>query len=298
VRAHLLPLALLLACGPTVDDGTGISDATDGTDATDDSDDPGPPPDLSVAGPATVTTDTGSTPVRDDCTLAWTRYAPDDERARVLVVLAHGFARSQEQMAGWAEHQASWGVEVVTPDLCYAGPFSVDHPANGRAVADLARELADDRPVIVAGHSAGGLAAWLAAADLGSEAAGVLLLDPVDNGELGTDARAGVTAPSAALFAEPGSCNAQGNGVAMVAEDTRSLRVDGADHCDFEAPTDGICTALCGASSDGDEGIRTTLLALTTAFAHWHGGVDPRAEGWWTEGSELRQGLPADLSAP
>lgn len=286
---RLLPVLALLACTPTVEDPQ--SGGTDEPVETE------PLADLREPGPARAVTDTGSTDVRDDCTLRWTRYAPDGDEGAVLVVLAHGFARNQAQMVGWAEHLASWGAEVVTPDLCFSGPLNTDHPANGRSLADLATELAGDRPVVLAGHSAGGLAATLGAGELGDRVSGVLLLDPVDNSDLGRDAAGSVSAPIGALFGEPGACNADGNGTAMLdgAVDASLLQLEGADHCHFEDPTDRLCTALCRRGQADDDAIRTTLLALTAGFALWRGGVDARAEALWIPGSEPFEALPATV---
>ena len=300
MRTLVLALAasLAVARGPTVAETT---DPTDATDSTDDTDDPGPAPDLTARGDARSVLDTGSSAVRDGCTLRWSRYSPDGQPGEVLVVLAHGFGRSQAQMAGWAEHLASWGAEVVTPDLCFAGPFNSDHPANGRSLADLATELADDRPVILAGHSAGGLAAWLAASELGGAVDGVLLLDPVDNQGVGSAAGGDVAAPTGGLLAEPSSCNADNNGVAMVADaaDVQLFQLKGTDHCHFEDPTDGVCTALCRRGSTAEpEPARQTVLALTAGFVRWRGGLDERGQAYWTAGSDAQDGLPLSLVVP
>ena len=281
-------LLILAGCGGNVTlpgdtDLDGVdTDSTGDTDLDTDTDvDPGPGPDLMETGPAAAIRDEGSLSV-GACTLSYTRFRPDAAEGAALVVLAHGFARDQARMHGWATHWASWGLEVVTPDLCNLGLFNTDHPANGRQMAALARQLADGRPVILAGQSAGALAATLAAAEV--EGAGLLALDPVDSDEIGERAAPDITGPVGALFGEPSQCNSEGNGERMLvaADDRRWWRIEDADHCDFENPTNRGCEILCRSGEADREAIREALLGMTTGFLRWHGGIDERGEAWWT----------------
>lgn len=292
MRRVSILLMFAVACSPSVAEDPVPTDAD--TDVDSDTE-LGPAPDLTQRGEARSVVDTGRTAVRDDCELQWTRYSPDGEEAEVLVILSHGFARSQANMKGWAEHLSSWGAEVVTPDLCFARLIRTDHPANGRSIADLARELRGDRRVILAGHSAGGLASVLAADELGDDVAGVLLFDPVDNNDLGADAS--VSAPVGALFAAPGTCNSDGNGVAMVPQGELAFAVEGANHCSFESPSDRLCTSICGRDPGDEDGIRSVLLGMSAGFVQWHGGLDSRGEAWWLPGSERFADYPVEVTA-
>lgn len=283
-----------LACSPTVEEGEATDADTDTSVDTDVDTEPEPGPDLRVRGDDRAVTDSGSSTTRD-CTLRWTRYSPNGQPGEALVILSHGFARGPDQMTGWAEHLASWGAEVVTPELCFASFINVDHEANGRTLADLATELGDDRPVILAGHSAGGLASTLAADELGDSVAGVLLLDPVDSDGLG--AATSPSAPFGALFAAPSRCNADGNGTDMLPSGADAFDLAGATHCTFEDPTDGVCTAVCGGAGEDPPGLRRTVLGLTTGFVHWRGALDPRGQDWWTPGSDKFDGLDVGVTA-
>lgn len=284
----------VVGCGGSVT--IGESDPTDDTETTDETDvEPDPPANYEESGESTANTDAGSSNVGDRCTLEWTRYRPDGEPGEVLVILVHGFARDQSKMAGWATHLASWGAEVVTPDMCFLGAFNTDHEANGRHVAKLAFELADGRPVILAGHSAGGLAATLGAAE--TDAAGVLLLDPVDNDDLGLNAIGKVSATVGGLYGESNACNGNNNGIAMAvkAPDDRLFRVETADHCHFESPTDRACTGFCRRGQADDDAIDATIAGMAASFVMWKGGLDDDGETWWTAGSQAQQALPATL---
>jgi dienelactone hydrolase len=286
VRALTL-LALLIGCGPKIPEDTDTDVDTD----TEPDPEPVIAPDYAAAGPAEAATDTGSFAAGEGCTLNYTRFRPDGARGEVLVLLVHGFARTQAQMAGWGAHWASWGAEVVTPQMCRLGLTNTDHPANGRHLAALADHLADGRPVILAGYSAGGLAAVLAAPAVGP--VGVLGLDAVDNNDLGVAAAAGIAAPVAGLFAEPAQCNASGNGVAMIgaAADSTAIKVLEADHCSYESPTDRLCTTLCRRGDRDDEAIELAIRALSTSFVAWRGGLLPEAQQWWTPGDPKYDGL-------
>lgn len=290
------PFALLLAlaaCSPVIDEDTD----TDGIVDTDTDDAPVDAPDYTAPGPTSALTDTGSFAAGGGCTLEYTRYRPDGEQSDVLVLLVHGFARSQSQMAGWASHWASWGAEVVTPNMCALRPFNTDHPANGRHLAALAEQLADGRTVILAGHSAGALAAVLAAEDV--QPAALLALDPVDADGLGAAAAAGITAPIAGLFGVPMDCNADRNGVAMLspAPDATLYQIFDAGHCDFESPTDRICTSLCRAPEADRDAIERAVRALTASFIAWRGGLQPEAAQYWTPGERAHDDL-SDWAGP
>ena len=219
------------------------------------------PPDFSQPGPVAFTTSDASMTTGTGCSLSYLHYIPDQPVGHVI--LAHGFLRSSAQMVGWAEHLASWGLEVSVPDLCWSG-FTPDPAKNALDIAELA-----DGSVSLVGHSAGGLAVLLAAADLSVTA--VVGLDPVEQfGQDNSGTAATVNAPALALFGEPGSCNNENSGATFfgAVPGGRMMDVTGADHCDFENPTDMACEAFCTANDAGftDDQRRDALAGVVTAF--------------------------------
>ena len=120
-------------------DADGIDDIGDTDDAVDtDTDDATEDPvDYRAAGENGVTSATHTINVGDQCEMDVTIYTPDGGGSGPLVILAHGFARGQANMAGWATHYASWGLEVATPTLCHASVLDVDHEANGEDLVAL-----------------------------------------------------------------------------------------------------------------------------------------------------------------
>lgn len=258
-------------------------DATAGSESTGIPDEPGP--DLREAGPYAVELDTG-TAMLPGCSMGYDLRAPAGLADAPVVVLAHGFQGNRQSMAGWAEHWASWGVRVVTPDLCHATIVDADHAQNGADLRALVAELSLPSP-IYAGYSAGGLASVLAAAeDPGATA--LVGLDMVDSGDLGAGAAASVGVPAFDLVGEPSMCNTTNNGLAVFAAmpDGRALRVTEADHCDFQNPADFLCGLTCTGSNDqfDDAAIQTAVLGLSTAAVLWQSGVEPTGAQWWTPG--------------
>ncbi|MEM6996010.1 MAG: hypothetical protein AAF721_36220, partial [Myxococcota bacterium] len=194
---------------------------------------------------------------------------------------------NRSTMAGIAAHWASWGLDVVTPDLCHATIFDADHASNGADLVALAQSLSLATP-IYAGYSAGGLAAVVAAAQDGS--AGALLgLDMVDSGGLGLGAAEAVVVPALDLIGEGSMCNESNNGRAVfdAMPDSRVLRIVAADHCDFQSPADVLCGSVCAAGSGAvdDAEIATTLLGVSTGFLVTQGDIDPTGAQWTTPGA-------------
>ena len=119
--------------------------------------------DFSQRGPFSVTVGDHTANVTNCPNMSYQIYTPNDANPPV-VILGHGFARGPSVMAGWAEHLASWGVEVLHPSLCHYNVFNgVDHEMNGRNMNELVM-IHGTADVVYAGHSAGGLAAIIAAA--------------------------------------------------------------------------------------------------------------------------------------
>jgi dienelactone hydrolase len=243
-----------------------------------------------------VSTSSGSYGVSASCTMSVEVFRPASP-VGPRVILSHGFSRASSNVAGWAESMASWGLEVVTPGLCHAWVLDSDHQANGEELVALNAALGGG-PVIYAGHSAGGLASVLAAAQ-DSDAVAVLLMDPVDYDDLGSRAAPRIDVPVLGLLGEASSCNSSSNGQAMVqgATDAVALHVTEADHCDFEDPTDWLCTAVCTGSNDmfSDEQISDAVRGLLVSGAVWAAGIDDGAKAhWWLRGGSFYDRLLAD----
>jgi dienelactone hydrolase len=185
-------------------------------------------------------------------------YQPSFGPSGGVAVIAHGFTRSRERHRDLGRALAEVGITAVIPDL----PYTVDHWANGDAIVELAGKLEagalglapiDRSRLVLIGTSAGGLATLLAAAKLPG-LAGWIGLDPVDRTGSGVRAAARLTAPAVVLLAERSSCNLYGSGRAIGRAVPRLLRstvLEGASHCDFEAPTNNFCRFLCGKSPPG-----------------------------------------------
>ncbi|WP_201247129.1 alpha/beta hydrolase [Halochromatium salexigens] len=201
----------------------------------------------------------GVLPSTTGCPLAYRLYRPEaaarSAREPTLVVLGHGFLRSQARMRGLAEAIAAAGLAVATLDLCNMRPWAGRHQQNGLDMIALARHLQAEvggGERIYVGFSAGGLAA-LVAARHDQRALGVVTLDLVDTQGIGQRAARQLEQPLLGLAGSPTDCNAQGNAEALFAErkQARLLRIPQAGHCDFEAPTDVLCEWLCADPAPG-----------------------------------------------
>jgi pimeloyl-ACP methyl ester carboxylesterase len=166
------------------------------------------------------------------------------------VILAHGFTRSRETMAGHAAAISRGGLWAVAPDL----PYAVDSRDNAKALRDLIAALrggAAGQPLgrfVLVGFSAGGLAAILAADTPG--VVGYVGLDPFDRpGGVGREAARRLQVPVWLLRGPSSRCNAYAIAEPWV-EVLPNLVVDRvlpeASHCDFEDPTDRLCEFVCG----------------------------------------------------
>jgi len=181
-------------------------------------------------------------------------YTPNTGGPWPVIGLGHGFSNSKDNMVALAQLLATRGNVVVVPQFPVG---SGDHARNGQALLaamDWAISTfpakADASRQGVAGHSAGGLAAFLAAAARPALKAAVML-DAVDSNGVG--AAATVTVPTLLTFATPGSCNTMTNSTAWYAGlggPKGRLVVVGAGHCDAQDPTNTLfCTLTCGAAN-------------------------------------------------
>lgn len=253
-------------------------------------------PDYGQAGSLSVTTSTGSASIGGGCTLDYTTFTPTSGALGVRVVMAHGFLRSPANMADWGSLLASWGFEVVTPALCHSSILDTDHVQNGADMVSLNASLGGG-DVIYMGQSAGGLSAFLAGAD-DAQALGVVGLDATDDlFAAGAAAASSLSVPVFGIVGEPSTCNSSGNFVAafQAAADSSIIRVVESEHCDFESPTDVLCTGFCAVANPtfSDAELRHAIGGLMTAAAISLAG-DPAAEAdWWVTGGVHRDELDA-----
>ena len=211
-------------------------------------------------------------------------HVQTSKEAAPTVFLAHGFARSSSNMLDWAHHWASWGFDIVVVNSCHF----TDHAQNAQVLVELAEGLNISTPIF-AGQSAGGLASFIAGSK-NANALGVLGLDATDDmSSSGLSVASQVSVPVLGLIGESSMCNSENNGLNMfqAASNSTLLRVVDADHCDFEFPTDGVCTAFCqnSAAIISDEEIHKTILSLSTAGLLWLSDSDSTASDLW-DGSQ------------
>jgi len=224
-----------------------------------------PDPDL-PAPDAAIQIETGSITSVSGCIIDYRRYQPGRPRVEGMVILGHGFLRSQEHMAGMARALAAAGLVAVTLDFCQARPWEGGHYGNGLDMVRLARQLGAGRVVYV-GFSAGALAALIAGRqDPG--ALGIITLDLVDDHGLGLRLVEGLGKPLVGLMGEPSRCNAQANGLPILVASRlgHTERIPGAGHCDFETPSDWLCELLCGPSGQVP-GINRVIIQATLRAA-------------------------------
>ena len=246
--------------------------------------------DYSVSGPYSVTSTEGSFPATGCAAgMPYEHFVPEGVENPPFMVLGHGFLRSGK-MLGWGEHLASWGVEVVAPELCHFNVLAgVDHEQNGVNMIELADGFGRDA-VIYGGQSAGGLAAIIATAQ-DPNAIGLIGLDATDTEDVpsvpdfvGQLYAGSVTTPAYGLLGEPSTCNSNNNGITLyeMMDIAKVVRVTSADHCDFENPTDWLCVSLCTneGTSFSDEEISSVIKHLGTSAALALSG-DSDAEWQW-----------------
>ena len=280
--------------GSDDDDDTGSDDDDSGSAGDDDDDDVTPPPtDFSLTGPYPVTSTSDTYNPAGLCYVPYSVFTPTGAPSAPMVVLVHGFSRTSSALADLAAHFASWGLTVATPTMCHSTPLDSDPPQDAVEILDF-KSMVGGTDVIYAGHSAGGLRSILAA-NLDPQAVAVLGLDLTDGDDLAVDAAPSLTVPLNGLVGESGMCNSDGNGVDvyLAAPGSHAVRVTEADHCDFEDPTDWMCTILCEEANSQfttDE-VKETIRTMATAYLVWQAGLDASGEDWWTPGNAAYDSL-------
>jgi predicted alpha/beta-hydrolase family hydrolase len=286
----------------TGDSTSGTSEITDTSTSTDtgQTTPTAPTQDFGVAGPYNVLTTSESVTLSNSCTTDTVTNKPQGAPESPHVILVHGFSRNQGQMTNIAEHWASWGIPVSTITLCNNWILSNDPDQDATDMATFSDHLGGG-PVIYAGHSAGGVRSVLAGS-IDIDTVAVLGLDLVDYSDdffggdyVGEQVAANMNIPIFGLHGESTECNSSdsGLGVYSAANYSTVLRVSEADHCDFESPTDALCTTFCqsGNNSFNDEEISKTILSLTTGFLLWQTGIDPLGEELWVVGEPAYENL-------
>lgn len=229
---------------------------------------PVPTATFGAAGPLAVSVESGERVGEYGCTLQYEVYRPSHIETTVMVILAHGFMRDLASMRGWAAHWSSYGVPVAVMSLCNARWFNGHHERNAADLVALARGI-HDGPMLYAGFSAGGLAAYLAAAK-DSRTLAYLGLDSVDSRGLGLSVAGQFGVPALFLLGEPSACNADNNFLETIAatRNCTALRVRYATHCAFEYPSDSRCERTCGSvrPQEASEIVKDTIRVLATAW--------------------------------
>jgi len=223
---------------------------------------------LGGVGTVEVSVESGQRRGEYGCTLLYEVYRPARTETRAMVILAHGFMRDLTSMRGWAAHWASYGVPVTVVSMCNSRWFNGHHDRNASDLVALAGAL-HSGPLLYAGFSAGGLAAYLAAAQ-DQRTSAYLGLDSVDSGKLALSAAEGFSVPGLFLLGEPSACNADSNILETIVAtpNCTALRVRRATHCHFENPYDPRCERICGwvQSEEASEVLMETIRVLATAW--------------------------------
>ncbi len=241
-------------------------------------------PDYRLKGSGRIIAIEGHLKSSTGCKVNYTRFKPHTTESAFIVVLGHGFLRSQKRMKTMARHFASWGIDTVTVEFCNSKPWAGNHDKNGADMVSVSQQF-QAAGTIYLGFSAGGLAALVASKiDPGTQA--YFGLDLVDHRNLGETTAPQLSLPLYGLLAAPSACNADGNGLDVYAEASRSviIKVTDATHCHFEIPIDAKCSLICGRGEKrySRQEIQQTILGLTTAFLLWQTGIDPTASNWWS----------------
>ena len=104
--------------------------------------------------------------------------------------------------------------------------------------------------------------------------------------------------PAYALMGEPSTCNSSASGASLFRNGSQSrvLGITESDHCDFESPTDWLCTSACTGTNlrFDDATLQATIRGMSTAFAAWMLGLDSSGENWWHNGGDIFDELALD----
>jgi len=230
----------------------------------------------SVLGPFDVSSGSYAITTADSSQMNYSVYYPVNHESEAVVLLVHGFSRDRGVMAGFAEHFASWGLKTITMDLLHSSIVENNPIFDALDINFLADQIAQGLPIVYLGHSSGGMRSVLAASQ-NSNAIAVLGLDLVDALYPGMDnqyyalsAVSNMMIPVWGMFGESSACNANGNGVNVFQDAVQgnAVIITEADHCDFELPTNFLCSFLCGQENYifYEDDIERVVLNLSTSF--------------------------------
>ena len=230
----------------------------------------------SILGPFDVDSGSNVITTSDSSQMDYSIYFPVNYQSEVVVLLVHGFSRDQSVMAGFAEHFASWGIKTITMNLLHSSIVDNDPILDALDINILADQIGQGLPIVYLGHSSGGMRSVLAASQ-NSNAIAVLGLDLVDALYPGSDNQyyalslvANMMIPVWGMFGESSTCNANSNGLNVFQDAVQgnAVIVTEADHCDFELPTNFLCSFLCGQDNYifSDDDIEKVVLNLSTSF--------------------------------
>ena len=258
-----------------------------------------PNPNLAEHGPYEIETFSEVITFNDGLSTEYMVFQPFNSTNVPHLILSHGFFRNKSVMEELAIHYASWGIKTVTIDLLHSSIFDNDPIQDALDLVYLSNFIGSQNGVIYGGHSAGGMRSVLAASE-DSNAIAVMGLDLVDANDLALIAASNISIPIWGILGESSECNSFGNGAFVYehAIDGNALQIVEADHCDFEFPTNFLCTSLCeGANNQfSDEDIEGVILNLSTAYLLMHTGINEDGALWWIPGEEyyeyfIEQGL-------
>tara|TARA_A100001035_G_C27749856_1_gene485879 strand:+ start:269 stop:1429 length:1161 start_codon:yes stop_codon:yes gene_type:complete len=246
-------------------------------------------------GPHEVVTSIDNFTLTSGQSIEYTFYKPAEINHTTQVTLVHAFSRNMNSYHELAEHYASWGLGVITMNLLHSSIFDNDPLQDAIDLRELSNNFSDGRPTIYVGHSAGAMRAIVAAAE-DTNAIAILGLDLTDGayedlgGEfLGLMHANMLSIPIWGMLGESSNCNAYGNGlnVYLEAENGNAISISEADHCDFEFPTNFVCTLLCQEENEiyTESGIKSIILNLSTSFLLYHNENMTDLNLFWTPGN-------------
>ncbi len=138
--------------------------------------------------------------INQDKTIRGVEYLPAGEKLPA-VIMSHGFGGCQAEMSGWAERLAEMGLAVYTYDFCGGGRGISDGDTADMTVLTEREDLetvldyvqalpyTDNDRIVLWGFSQGGFVSALAAARIGEQIRGLVLIYPAfcipDDGRAG-----------------------------------------------------------------------------------------------------------------
>ncbi|MEI8027254.1 MAG: alpha/beta fold hydrolase [Pseudomonadota bacterium] len=170
-------------------------------------------------------------------------FIPEQHGASPLIIIVHGNHYSKEMHLAQAEYLASWGMHVMTLNL----PNENEWLLNGyrtkkmvsilRAVPTLVSPNVDISKIILVGHSFGGSAVTISAAQ-GAKVAGLVLLDPAVVSEEVYDYQMSIKVPVVLLGADRSIFQSRQRNTFSknIKSPFFEVSISGAEHTDAQLP--------------------------------------------------------------